>query len=224
MGHPPHHHPTKFSYLCRKCGSYFSNLKSYGEHVRLCKEGKREVFSCHICGKSLHSRSAMKAHIEKRHTEDPCVCQYCGKSFSNQGKLKEHTAYRCPERESKEEFKCQECGKKFNRFANLSRHFRVVHTKQKDHACDQCGKCFFEVVNLQEHITAVHDKLKPFICEICGFKTAKIGNLMLHRKKTHGKPYMGIAAFWEVIQKGEHPYIDNSYELLHLIKPRSVND
>ena len=95
----------KFSYLCRKCGSYFSNLKSYGDHVRLCKEGKREVFSCHICGKSLHSRSAMKAHIEKRHTEDPCVCQYCGKSFSNQGKLKEHTTYRCPERESKEEFK-----------------------------------------------------------------------------------------------------------------------
>ena len=76
------------------------------------------------------------------------------------------------------------------------------------------------MMSLNEHIISIHEKIKPFVCEQCGFKTAKIDNLNLHRKKRHEKSYLGLRAFWDMIQSGNHPYIDQNYEYLHLLKPK----
>ena len=89
--------------------------------------------------------------------------------------------------------------------------------------CDKCGKTFLEVHDLREHIVAIHDKLKPFICDLCGFKTAKHGNLNIHRQKSHSKPHLSLTAMWQMILRGEHPYIDTSYEFIHLIKPKNAD-
>ena len=96
-----------------------------------------------------------------------------------------------------------------------------MHKKEKHLACEQCGKSFFRDRELKEHIISIHDKIKPFICELCGFKTAKIDNLNIHRKKSHRESsYIGLRAFWDMIKNGNHPYIDQNYEYLHLMKPK----
>ena len=206
--------------LCPHCGSSFPNDRIFTKHLKGCKKKSHEMGECHICGKTMKKYS-LKSHIERQHTlDDVCPCPFCGKLYPNRLKLNNHTMTCVANKGRNEEnFECPKCGKAFNKMKDLSKHVRRKHDNEKNHACDQCGKRFCEINRLRAHIIAIHDKLKPFICDLCGFKTAKHSNLNIHRQKSHTKPFLSLTAMWQMIQRGEHPYIDNSYEFLHLIKP-----
>ena len=204
--------------LCPHCGSSFHNDRNLTRHLKRCNG--LEIAKCHICGKTM-KKISLKTHIERQHTiDDVCPCPFCGKIYQNRLQLNDHTKICSADQgRSEEKFECPECGRAFNSMKVLSRHVRRRHENKRNHACDQCGKRFNEIHNLRDHVIAIHDKLKPLICDLCGFKTAKHGNLNIHRQKSHNKPHLSRTLFWQMIQRGEHPYIDNSYEFLDLIKP-----
>ena len=205
--------------LCPNCGSSFSNDKTFKNHLRNCN-GPEVLVECHICGKSMKN-SSLKTHIRRLHTVDKetCVCPFCGKFYKNRLQMEDHSKF-C-ETAGREKFECPQCGKTFDRLTKLARHVKFTHHNTRNHECDKCGKRFRAAHDLEEHIVAIHEKLKPFICDLCGFKTAKHGNLNIHRQKSHNKPHLALTLMWQMIQKGEHPYIDHSYEFLHLIKPKN---
>ena len=206
--------------LCPQCGSSFPNDRIFTKHLKRCKLKSHEIGECHICGKTMKKYS-LKNHIERQHTlDDVCPCPFCGKLYPNRLQLDNHTKTCVADQGRKEErFECPKCGKAFKKMSVLSKHVRRKHDNVKNYACDQCGKRFVERHYLRAHVIAIHDKLKPFICDLCGFKTAKHSNLNIHRQKSHTKPHLSLTAMWQMIQRGEHPYIDDSYEFLHLIKP-----
>ena len=200
--------------ICPQCGREYINETFLQNHKRMCK-GKK-VTSCHICGKSYKAGQSLENHLRRHQKDENEVCPHCGKLYDNKQRLQDHM-FSCSEKGS---FKCPSCEKVFISNFNLELHVRRVHKKEKECACEHCGKSFFRVRELNEHIISIHEKIKPFICEQCGFKTAKIDNLNLHRKKRHEKSYLGLRAFWDMIQSGNHPYIDQNYEYLHLLKPK----
>ena len=203
--------------ICPQCGLECPNETSLQSHAGVCNGSK--VVTCHICGKKLkiHHPTAFENHLQRHKTDETVVCPHCGKVYNNKMKLSDHI--RACGTEGKDSVKCPQCDNVFAA-SYVKLHIRRVHKKVKNAACDQCGKSFFNEKKLSEHITAMHDKIKPFICDLCGFKTAKMGNLNIHRQKSHGAPHIGVRAIWEMIQNGKHPYIDNNYEFLHLLKPK----
>ena len=208
---------------CKLCGRSFKSFQSFHDHSRKCLHGKKEKTSCHLCGKVV---AGIEAHIELHKVEQTSSCHICGISFNNQRKLYNHLL-RCQRKSRNEETKwinCKLCGKNLTE-GGLSVHIQRVHHKTyKKKECEQCGKNFYNGKSLREHVIAIHDKIKPFLCDLCGFKTAKLGNLNLHRHKSHGGPpsYFKQSNLWELIQSGKHPYIDNNYEYLHLLKPMNL--
>ena len=209
--------------LCPQCGAAYHNERGLKHHMRYCNKPNKSV-ECQICGKSL-KESYLQTHMLRRHTEnsETFVCPICGKFFKNRLLLDYHSMHCIEPGKSRKEYKCPECGKTFLRFSYMAKHVKFSHRNERNHACDKCGKTFQEVHDLREHIVAIHDKLKPFICDLCGFKTAKHGNLNIHRQKSHSKPHLSLTAMWQMILRGEHPYIDTSYEFLHLIKPKNAD-
>ena len=201
--------------ICPQCGLECINETSLQNHNRVCNG--RKIISCHICGKSLKAGQSFENHLRRHKTDENEVCPKCGKLYNNKQRLQDHIWF-CT---GKGSFKCPSCEKVYISNFNLELHVRRVHKKEKQLACEHCGKSFFRDRELREHIISIHDKIKPFICELCGFKTAKIDNLNIHRKKSHGESsYLGLRAFWNMIINGNHPYIDQNYEYLHLLKPK----
>ena len=209
--------------ICPQCGLECLNETSFQNHIGVCNGTK--IIKCHICGKSIiaHHSQSFEKHLRRHEKGDTEVCPHCGRLFNNKQRLEDHIS-RCPATQTatqKGVFRCPSCEKAFSTNFKLDLHVRRVHKKEKSYACEHCGKSFFTERPLREHIISMHDKIKPFVCDICGFNTAKIDNLNLHRKKSHGvSSYIGVRAFWEMIQNGNHPYIDQNYEYLHLLRPR----
>jgi len=204
--------------ICSHCGSEYPK-KNHTAHMAHCK-GK-DLVTCHICGKEVRA-NRHKAHVELHQKDEIEVCPHCGKLFDNKTRLRNHVT-RC--KLEKGSFKCPECDIVFafkGGRSGLYSHIRKAHRQEFKYNCDQCGKKFDMRYRLNEHIIAVHDKIKPFICDVCGFKTAKHTNLNIHRKKSHGLEWLSKTAFWEMIQSGRHPYIDQGYEYLALMKPKTA--
>ena len=204
--------------ICPSCGLEFNNESGLQYHIGVCNGSK--ICRCHICGKTIiaHHSSSMERHLSRHKIEENQVCPHCGKVYNNRQRLTDHLKKSCEAEKSS--YKCPSCEKVFDTYFSRDLHVRRVHKKEKPLACEQCGKRFFSARALREHIISMHDKIKPYVCDLCGFKTAKIDNLNLHRKKMHGSSYLGQRAFWDMIQNGDHPYIDQSYEYLHLLKPK----
>merc|ERR1712183_153716 len=55
---------------------------------------------------------------------------------------------------------CDICHKSFGRRADLTRHIRTVHEKQRDYECNLCEKGFVKNTDLNRHIRNIHKKPK----------------------------------------------------------------
>lgn len=62
---------------------------------------------------------------------------------------------------------CSECSYVAPCTADLTKHVRAVHTKERPFACTHCGKTFADKSNCTAHIRA-HDGTDSFMCRVPG--------------------------------------------------------
>ena len=138
-------------------------------------EVRNSKLTCEICGSTLRSKSAFKAHLKIHDDIRPYQCLTCGRSFRQRCHLKDHEeTHKGDDRERK--FECSICHKRFfdKRVLNSHRktHLGIINFRQ--FKCDVCQKTFKRKCHLQEH-SAIHLEHRPVVrtCSTCntGFKS-----------------------------------------------------
>ena len=104
---------------------------------------------CDKCTKSFTGRKPLKQHM-KYHGNFPCM--KCFKTFSLKSELLS-LAHLCNNIKDKH---CSLCGKSFRFKAELKRHIRSFHLKERLFKCKECPKAYTDPTPLRHHTNATH--------------------------------------------------------------------
>lgn len=79
-------------------------------------------------------------------------------------------------------FKCDQCGKAFYR--NNALKFHMLNHRSRDFQCKTCQKEFVDARNLERHLKT-HVTAKEFRCDICGISSSRKDNILRHARSFH---------------------------------------
>ncbi|XP_016429347.1 GDNF-inducible zinc finger protein 1-like [Sinocyclocheilus rhinocerous] len=182
--HQRHVHNDERLFPCEICNKTFKRKKDVTRHRRQVHEGGTDRHYCHICGKSLSSKTALTLHERTHSGHKPFKCDECGSRFSQSSALKTHQRIHTGEKP----FACDLCDARFTQNHMLSYH-RRCHTGEKPFMCENCGKSFASKEYLKHH-NRIHSGFRPYKCETCGRAFAQRNSLHQHMKiHTGERPY-----------------------------------
>lgn len=124
----------------------------------------------------------------------PSQCAICKSTFTSLRSYDEHKNH-CGSSADKP-YKCRLCGTAFRKNSNLTKHVKMVHLGEREHACPEpgCGRMFGQKSNLSSHIRAVHYGEKPFECPEtgCSRRFSQKSGLKGHIRTVHygDRPYV----------------------------------
>ena len=78
-------------YSCQTCGKAFKQKQSLEKHVKAVHDDVRD-FKCERCGKAFHSKSNLQEHVQYVHEgrKDLYTCESCGKTLSGATSFWQH--------------------------------------------------------------------------------------------------------------------------------------
>ena len=169
------------------------------------------AFKCERSRHVYEDINALKNHYKIYHLEDPVICSHCGESLMNKKLYIAHINRSCNAVRVGQ--KCNLCddGKTFK---NIKRHIRQAHEEKKIICNeDGCSLKFCRKADLKKHTRVVHKKEKPFVCDKCGIKMAQFLNLTDHRIKVHKEINLTFKEYKEMIRAGQHNFISKESEI-----------
>ncbi|XP_055550578.1 zinc finger protein 678-like [Wyeomyia smithii] len=184
--------PQEKNYSCEHCGKMFRcvlNLRNHIDRVHAIKD-----VTCDICNKPF-SKKAISAHKRSAHTDEMFMCEQCPKMFKTRSGLESHKSEH--DAELRKPVKCEICGKEMRRGASLTKHMKVIHSKEAPVNCNMCGKEFrtkFHMVRHRTNTCSATINSRPFKCEVCG-KGFSMRLTMTEHMTTHTRTSLYQCAF-----------------------------
>lgn len=135
------------------------------------------LLRCETCGTSFFNRSEYNKHI-KSHGKYRYQCLVCSRWFEKRYQLNAHHKTHS----GVKSFKCTVCDRRYTTQANLDRHIRIIHKRDRQHTCSTCQRTFAQLASLRIH-QSVHAADRQFGCDICNQKFKSEILLKLHKKR-----------------------------------------
>ena len=154
------------SILCPICTTACDSYRELKKHVKEAhwKAGPKEPLTCHICGMTKNTQTAMSLHMETAHSNITWTCDECGKNFLSERYLKVHKQ---SIHAGKKNYQCEHCGREFFKITDWRTHVQNKHLGQRNHQCPNCGKCCSTKSGLKKHIDRAHNEVKKYQCDKC---------------------------------------------------------
>ena len=137
-------------HYCDKCDFKTNTDTNLKKHMQ--KHSVRELFTCHICGKTVAHRAA---HMRRVHevSSEMKNCPHCDKQFEKK-KLYNHIS-----KVHTRNFPCSQCSYRAADNFNLKLHVSKMHLGKKDLDKFPCPHCGFLTTNVETHIRLNHPNL-----------------------------------------------------------------
>lgn len=172
----------------RKCTEVFGSHHALAYHaINYHAKGVKNTFRCHLCKKTLRSKSSLREHMGAVHAGlKPFKCTFpmCSKIFALKRGRKQHmNAMHI----TKNAFDCPNCPRKFNYKSNLKRHLANEHGVGVIYNCYSCKMSLYDRSKLQRHMNVKHTGLNLSKCSVClkGFATKN--QLQKHMNGKHSE-------------------------------------
>jgi Zinc finger, C2H2 type/C2H2-type zinc finger len=126
---------------------FFEESKCKQNIIFFYHQYQKDLFRCHICGRSFSRKWNMEQH-KLSHGTLIIQCNSCEKTFHSKNGLKQH------EETHRTYFQCTKCERVFKRLQD-SKHHYFTHFSPTN-MCDRCGKMFFHIKGLKQHMKFSH--------------------------------------------------------------------
>lgn len=144
-------------------------------------------YQCPSCDKAYHTRSKLNWHKKNKHSGKPVeknhVCPTCGAAFDCHARLKTHMRYHTGDLP----FKCPECEKGFPDKGSLNHHIKTHKPLTDGPLCETCGQMCQNQADLKRHIRSSHTRERPFNCRICDKAFIESCVMHAHVREVHGE-------------------------------------
>lgn len=170
---------------CRKCNTYYWDLKRLREHYSDCRRVQDKLSLCDFCGRGFTTKINLQVH-RKIHGSGPkrtFECFMCRGPFQYTKSLKQHLLLK--HIDEKPKFLCDICGKEIMWRSRYVRHLKI-HSNDFPFECSHCGKKFQFKDKLSIHVRT-HTGEKPYHCPLCDYRCGNDGNMCKHLRFKHGK-------------------------------------
>lgn len=133
---------------CPVCHKFYTNLSRHMYDLHRNTDG----YICDICGSTFATRTAVRMHVKRKHTEgENLYCDICknGQAFHNRAYLRKHLAGHARHGGSIAKrtnvaslHQCERCNEEFPSKYTLQCHNNLHHSEAPLFKCNQCDKLF----------------------------------------------------------------------------------
>ncbi|XP_020799281.1 uncharacterized protein LOC110177084 isoform X2 [Drosophila serrata] len=179
------------------------------------RQAHSSIYMCKLCNKSFDELGKLVKHEMEMHSNtEPSrwgyqhKCSICSTSYRTLTLLKFHM-----KRHVNRKSQCKLCPKIFATNAELERHMKVKHCREKligPCAIDGCGKMFAFKHHMVRHQNASHLKSRH-ICEVCNKELLTVAHL-----KSHMSLHKNMVTYR--CPECDRPYLRRGRLLSHLLK------
>ena len=146
------------SYSCSFCCKKFVRADNLRGHISTVHE-KVLPFVCNICNRCFKQTDSLERHLKLHDIMRKFVCKKCGGHYRNNYTLKKHVCVRHPVSKEVLEGFCRRCDKTF---ADINRHYQLVHKNKSSKRCDVCGQFYLNLgKHMVKHKFIKQNRIKP---------------------------------------------------------------
>ncbi|XP_039445408.1 zinc finger protein 90 [Culex pipiens pallens] len=204
--------PELKPFKCNRCERTFASKSHLAFHAETHLERR---LPCPDCDKTYKHRRDLDLHRRCEHEttttpgEETIRCGKCSKQFPSQQALERHRKSHADD--GLRPFKCDQCKLSFRLKGNLTKHAKILHSKQKLFKCERCSKSFYrnnalkfhmlshqsknfqcrscekefvDARNLERHLKT-HVTQKEYRCDKCGITSSRKDNILRHARSFH---------------------------------------
>ena len=157
-------HTIDKPFVCTHPDCHYESLDPKDFHSHRMTHSLNRPFVCTVvgCDKRFYDKKSLASHKFSGHREKTYNCSHgCDKMFKTHNQMKNHVQ---SVHMRVKNHRCEWPGCEYSAYykKNVDRHYKAVHTKQKNFVCDLCDKRFVHLSDLPKHKRISH-KMGPLL-------------------------------------------------------------